>query len=93
MKRIAIISITLSLLSFASFSAQAQDNEFWTKCKKNSDCALAKNKACGVLCYNKKYEKEAFEWERRIVWECITPSRKERHAVCENKRCNCVEKN
>ncbi len=93
MKIISTFLITLSLFSFAAFSAPNKDKKFWTKCQKDSDCALAKDKACDGFCYNKKHEKEAFEWEKKIVWECMNPSKKERQAICEDNRCSCVDKN
>jgi preprotein translocase subunit SecA len=54
---------------------------------------LKKEKVPHSVLNAKKHEKEAFEWEKKIVWECMNPSKKERQAICEDNRCSCVDKN
>ena len=93
MKTLLLLLITCSLLSITALAAPNKDPKFWSKCHKDSDCALAKDKACDGLCYNKKFEKEAFDWEKKIVWECMNPSKKEKQTICEDNRCACIEKN
>ncbi len=76
-----------------SVSAFASDEvKVWQKCKRDLDCKMDYRRACGGFCYNKKFEKEAFEWEHRIVWECMPPSKIERVARCVEKQCACEAK-
>lgn len=82
--------IVLFMISFSSFAAD--ETRIWKKCRKDSECKIDHRRACGTFCYNKKYEKEAFEWESRIVWECIPPNGKARFSRCVNHECSCEEK-
>lgn len=81
------------VLIFSLISAFASEEiKVWKKCKKDLDCKMDYRRACGGFCYNQKFEKEAFEWEKRIVWECMPPSKIERVARCVQKQCACEAK-
>lgn len=73
------------MLSFAK-----EEIMFWKKCLKNEDCVIDYQKACGAFCYNRNFEKDAFEWEKKIVWDCMAQVR-ERVARCESNQCICQE--
>jgi len=84
MKYIICLLATLSISTYAS-----EEPKIWKKCTIDSNCKIAPELACDGFCYHKDFEKEALSWEKKIVWDCMPPTKKKRVARCLNGRCSC----
>jgi hypothetical protein len=86
-----IILLLLTFLLSSAFLFAAGNTRPWSKCKLDTDCKINNELGCDGLCYNKKFEKDALEWEKNIVWDCMA-EKKKRIPRCVKNVCLCTQK-
>jgi len=79
----------LAFLSISTFTFAKDEEKIWKKCKADSDCKIALGLSCNGLCYNKNFKKEVFDWEKKIVWDCMPAVNKNNAAYCIKGLCSC----